>query len=271
MTSIVHQPNQSPFDAIRHFDENGNEFWMARELMPILGYKQWRRFSDVVSIAQENLETVTSSTIEHFLPVETKNVDSDGNRLKGRTGLDYKLSRLACYHVALSCDSRGNEQVKMAKHYFAVKTREAETVIPAMTEALRHLELQNEILEKQLRMRELDNTMTILHGKEYVLTLLGKDNQLVETEIKTLEVIDDRHNVRWEGQTMTQFKDFCNKRLGTSFKTGAEIKRILDKHGLVAQVPRTIPQDYIPKELVEEAYKVVKSKLSQSRQLLLGE
>jgi surfactin synthase thioesterase subunit len=35
MTSIVKQSDQSPFDAIRHFDGNGNEFWSARELMSV--------------------------------------------------------------------------------------------------------------------------------------------------------------------------------------------------------------------------------------------
>ncbi|NEO87914.1 MAG: hypothetical protein F6J87_27200 [Spirulina sp. SIO3F2] len=113
------QQSSSPFDQIQQIDEHGNEFWSARDLMPLLGYKQWRRFKDVIEVARENLETATTSTLEHFLPLEAKS--------QGRPSLDYKLSRLAAYHIALCCDSRGNEQVKLAKHYFAVKTREAET------------------------------------------------------------------------------------------------------------------------------------------------
>ena len=117
MTNLSFNFSESPFEAIKH-TENGVELWYARELMPLLGYKAWRRFNDVIQNAKENIETVVGSAFEHFLPVESKS--------QGRPGVDYKLSRLACYHVALCCDSRGNDAVKMAKHYFAVKTHQAE-------------------------------------------------------------------------------------------------------------------------------------------------
>jgi DNA-damage-inducible protein D len=144
---VTNDNGKSPFDSIRRIDGNGNEFWCARELMPMLGYKQWQRFKGVIDNAAENIETITGSTVEHFLAVEIKNTDSEGNRLKGRTGIDYKLSRLACYHVALSCDSRGNDLVKAAKHYFAIKTREAETVVPAQIDAIRELELRLQLAQ----------------------------------------------------------------------------------------------------------------------------
>ncbi len=118
MSNLSFNFSESPFEAIKRI-ENGIEVWYARELMPLLGYKAWRRFNDVIQNALENVETIMGSALEHFLPVESKS--------QGRPGLDYKLSRLACYHIALCCDSRGNDAVKMAKHYFAVKTRQAET------------------------------------------------------------------------------------------------------------------------------------------------
>lgn len=117
MSNLSFNFSNSPFEAIKRI-ENGIEIWYARELMLVLNYKQWQKFNAVIGVAQENLETVTASVLEHFLPVEIKS--------QGRPGLDYKLSRLACYHIALCCDSRGNDAVKMAKHYFAIKTRQAE-------------------------------------------------------------------------------------------------------------------------------------------------
>ncbi len=123
---IVSRSNgASPFDAIRHF-EDGVEFWVARELMRVLGYQAWHKFKPVVENAQDNIESLGLPPSEHFFPVELKNTDEQGNPLRGRPGLDYHLSRLACYHVALSCDSRGNPRVKAAKHYFAVAARENE-------------------------------------------------------------------------------------------------------------------------------------------------
>lgn len=157
MSDLIVNGSSSPFDSIRRIDESGDEFWYARELMPVLGYQVWRRFNDAIEIAKENLETVTEQVFDHFLTLESKT--------QGRPRLDYKLSRLACYHVALSCDSRGNERVKLAKHYFAVKTRQAETapiihVLPKTykeallalvkeVEARELLEEQNQILESE--------------------------------------------------------------------------------------------------------------------------
>jgi DNA-damage-inducible protein D len=118
MTNIVSQSDNSPFDAIRQVDDQNNEFWYGRELMQLLGYQKWERFNNVVLTAQENLEDLVSEVSSHVSPVW----EASGKTKR----LNYKLSRLACYHVALCCDSRGNDSVKLAKHYFAIKTREAE-------------------------------------------------------------------------------------------------------------------------------------------------
>jgi DNA-damage-inducible protein D len=32
------------FEEIKHIDEDGNEYWEARELQELLGYKEWRYF-----------------------------------------------------------------------------------------------------------------------------------------------------------------------------------------------------------------------------------
>ena len=36
--------NNKPFENIKHIDEFGNEYWYARELMPILQYSNWQNF-----------------------------------------------------------------------------------------------------------------------------------------------------------------------------------------------------------------------------------
>ena len=43
--------NEKTFEEIKHIDENGNEYWEARELQQILGYKEWRYFSAVIEKA----------------------------------------------------------------------------------------------------------------------------------------------------------------------------------------------------------------------------
>lgn len=51
---ISHQSNHnsSPFNTIRHLDDNGNEYWLAKELMELLGYKKWQRFVDTIDRAK---------------------------------------------------------------------------------------------------------------------------------------------------------------------------------------------------------------------------
>jgi hypothetical protein len=114
--------SDSPFDSIRRYDEHGNEYWIARELMGLMGYRQWRNFETPINQAIENLELNDDKVSDHFLLLVTKS--------QGRDGKDFKLTRYACYMTALCCDGRKPE-VAAAKKYFAIKTRQAETVIPA--------------------------------------------------------------------------------------------------------------------------------------------
>ncbi len=120
---------KSPFDAILHLDENA-EYWLARGLMPLLGYKQWHRFSDVLDRAMAACENTGDLKASHFnhLPGAVSG--------SGRTGDDYRLSRHACYLVAMNGDPRKTE-IAQAQTYFAIKTREAETqqAAPPKTQA----------------------------------------------------------------------------------------------------------------------------------------
>lgn len=269
---IVPQQNTvaSPFDSIRREDADG-EFWSARDLMPLLEYLHWHKFKPVIDIAKENIEAAGIKTADHFLPVELKS--------SGRAALDYRLSRLAAYHVALCCDSRGKESVKLAKHYFAIKTREAEVVIPALDVELEKLRYQNENLklanrnlELQLAWGDRTDNRIALHGLEVALLLEGKADVIIEVEKPTIEVIDKRHNARFAGQTLAQICDYLKKRYGVKkFKSGADVRRYLERIGkadLIAQTLRSISADYVPEENLEALYEVI---LQGDRQILIGE
>lgn len=273
--NIVRQENSnqanSPFDSIRRLDEKGNEFWSGRELMPILGYKQWQKFSYVIDTAKENLEIAISSIVDHFLPVEIKNVDSNGNRLKGRTGLDYKLSRLACYHVALCCDSRGNDSVKMAKHYFAVKTREAETVIPQLSAEIQTLQLMLDLEREQNLGKHIDNTMLQLHGDRVVLALRGKSNLIVEKEIVVTEVVNPASGASTRILTADQLKKAIKDRTGQNLKSLKDFADTLRKAGrddLLVPVTRSQTYEYVSPSKLDEAISIV---FGDFRQKLIGE
>ena len=110
------------FEDIKHIDEEGNEYWLARELMPLLGYTLWQRFSNAINKAMENCENSNHNVSDHFI-----GADKMINLAKGaqRKILDYKLSRYACYLIVLNCDPR-KKVIALAKTYFAIQTRKQE-------------------------------------------------------------------------------------------------------------------------------------------------
>lgn len=146
------------------------------------------------------------------------------------------------------------------------------------SERIKELELQVAIAQAnaaatatQLRLVEKTEALVSLHGIPTTLVLLGRSNEVAEVEKPVLEVISEKHNTRFKGQSLSQVANFLSKRHGVRFKSGAVIARYLRSQGrddLIAQVPRTVTTDYIPEEFLTEVHKVL---TSGSRQMLLGE
>jgi phage antirepressor YoqD-like protein len=107
----------SPFDAIMRKDGRG-EYWLARELMPLLGYDKWERFEDVIERAAISAGTIGFDVDQAF---SRQREEGTG----GRPRVDYRLTRHAAYLTAMNGDVR-KDPVAAAQTYFAAKTREAE-------------------------------------------------------------------------------------------------------------------------------------------------
>ena len=111
--------NNNMFDDIKHIDKEGNEYWLARELMVALQYTKWENFKKVIDKAKIACEGSNYDTLEHF--PEARKVLKVGNNAKMNVD-DYKLSRYACYLIAQNADSR-KKVVALAQTYFAIQTR----------------------------------------------------------------------------------------------------------------------------------------------------
>ena len=110
------------FEDIKHIDENGNEFWYARELQKVLEYKEWRKFEGVITKAKKASENSNINETDHFVGADKMiNLGKGGNR----NVIDYKLSRYACYLIAQNGDSR-KKVIALAQTYFAIQTRRQE-------------------------------------------------------------------------------------------------------------------------------------------------
>ena len=114
--------NNKSFEDIKHIDENGVEFWYARELMPILQYSNWQNFEKIIEKAKISCENSDISVFDHFTDV-SKTIKMPKGAEK--TIVDYKLTRYTCYLIAQNGDSR-KKVIALAQTYFAVQTRKQE-------------------------------------------------------------------------------------------------------------------------------------------------
>ncbi len=110
------------FEEIKHIDENGVEFWYARELMPVLQYSNWQNFEKIIDKAKISCENSGISVLEHFIDVSKLSKRANNAEVEIR---DYELTRYACYLIAQNGDSR-KKVIALAQTYFAVQTRKQE-------------------------------------------------------------------------------------------------------------------------------------------------
>ena len=65
----IKEYTEKVFEDIKYIDENGNEYWYARELMLLLGYKQWRYFEASIIKAMEACNNSNNDALNHFAVV----------------------------------------------------------------------------------------------------------------------------------------------------------------------------------------------------------
>ena len=59
----------SLFDSIRHINEHEQEYWSARELAKILGYRDFGNFENVIEKAKESCKNSKQKPKDHFADV----------------------------------------------------------------------------------------------------------------------------------------------------------------------------------------------------------
>ncbi len=116
------EKSHQKFEDIKHINEDGLEFWYARELQKVLDYTEWRKFENTIKKAIKACENSGISAFEHF--VSADKLSKRNNNAEVLIN-DYKLTRYACYLIAQNGDPR-KEVIALAQTYFAVQTRRQE-------------------------------------------------------------------------------------------------------------------------------------------------
>lgn len=110
------------FEGLKQTNQHGAEYWSARDLQPMLGYSQWRRFDQAVERAITSCKQSGNDPDHHFAGTGKMVELGSGST---REVADYHLSRFACYLIAQNGDPRKPE-IALAQKYFAVQARRQE-------------------------------------------------------------------------------------------------------------------------------------------------
>lgn len=113
---------ESPFERIKQVDADSNEFWSARDLMPVLEYKSWQKFKNVLLKARIACENSGYDPDERFIHVDRAILGGNDSQ---HIVDDLHLSRYACYLVVQNADP-SKDVVAMGQTYFTVQTRRQE-------------------------------------------------------------------------------------------------------------------------------------------------
>ena len=199
LLNVIDKTNKS-FEDIKHIDENGVEFWYARELMPILQYSNWQNFEKIIDKAKISCENSGISVFEHFIDVNKLSKRANNAEVEIK---DYKLTRYACYLIAQNGDSR-KKVIALAQTYFAVQTR------------------KQEISEKEYSLLTEDEK------RFYQRDLTRKGNYSLNQTAKNAGVknFDKFHNAGYKGLYNGETADDIAKRKGLRYR-----EDILDNMG----------------------------------------
>ena len=188
------------FEEIKHIDENGLEYWEARELQHVLEYKEWRKFKKVIDKAMIACQNSDVDTNGQIVSLAKLSINVNGGK---RKILDYKLSRYACYLIAQNGDSR-KKVIALAQTYFAIQTR------------------KQELLEQDY------NKLTEDEKRLYQRRLTKKGNYTLNQTAKKAGVknFDKFHNAGYKGLYNGETADDIARRKGLRYR-----EEILDNMG----------------------------------------
>lgn len=167
MTSEITTYNEQIFEDIKHINDDGQEYWLARELQTVLDYTQWRRFSDAIERAKLACKNSGFAIDDHFADVG-KMVDIGSGA--EREVDDVMLSRYACYLIVMNGDPR-KEVIALGQSYFAVKTRQQELIdnYEELTEDQKRLAIRNEMKRHNTALANAAHDAGVIDPKDYAI------------------------------------------------------------------------------------------------------
>ena len=165
--SDIEQYSEDTFEGIKHYTDNGIEFWYARELSKVLQYSDWRNFQNAIFKAMEACQNSGNDITDHFGGV-TKMVEIGSGA--ERKIEDVMLSRYACYLIVMNGDPQ-KEVIAVGQTYFAVKTRQQELIedYDQLSEDQKRLAIRQEMIAHNKSLAEAAQMAGITDPYDYAI------------------------------------------------------------------------------------------------------
>ncbi len=166
---LIQKPN-SLFSKIKQSDDNGNEYWTARDLSKALEYSEYRHFIPVIAKAKEACTNSGQQVEDHFEQLLEMVPIGSGAQRKTE---NIKLSRYACYLIVQNADPT-KEVVALGQTYFAVQTRlqeilQTDTYNQLSSEDEKRLFLRNEIARHNTQLAAAARDAGVIEPFDYAI------------------------------------------------------------------------------------------------------
>ena len=164
--SNIQKYSDNTFESIKHYTEDGVEFWYARELQHVLEYTEWRNFCTVIDKAKT--ACINSGREPDYDFVDVNKIVEAGATHKPID--DIMLSRYACYLIVQNGDPR-KEVIAVGQTYFAVKTRQQELIddYEQLTEDQKRLAIRNEMVSHNKSLAEAAQKAGVETARDYAI------------------------------------------------------------------------------------------------------
>jgi DNA-damage-inducible protein D len=167
--AIIETNTNARLDGLKRVHANGSFFWMARDLMPVLGYATWENFKKAIIRAKSSCESSGGNCEDHFRDT-TKKVSIGSGAEVARE--DCFLSKYACYLVAMNGDTR-KPVIGAAQAYFVVQTSKQER-FDDLVEAEKRIEFRDRVASHNRELNSaaresgvLSNNFGLFHDAGY--------------------------------------------------------------------------------------------------------
>lgn len=248
-------------------NQNGITYWWASEFMLMLGYSEMSSFKKVIDRATKAFISLNIEYLDNIIRV-TREID-------GHSQTDYKLTRFACYLIAMNGDPKKPE-VALVQAYFATQTRQFELNIEHQSDVERLL-IRDEIKEGNKSLNCVAHAAGVENYAKFTNAGYRGMYNMLNVQLARRRGVDKSKLFETMGRTelaanlfrITQTEERIKSQSiqgqtaleGTHFEVGREVREIIIKN--MGKKPEQLPQE----RQLPEVKKALKSEFREMKKI----